>query len=90
MNGIVKDTAGAPLSNVQIVVSGANRNALTDERGRFTTLRMDIGALHAGFHRERREYAGRHGRRRGGGCLGGERRRERAREDERGGGQAGG
>ena len=34
VSGTVKDTAGAPLSNVQVVVGGANRSALTDDRGR--------------------------------------------------------
>lgn len=51
VTGIVKDTAGAPLSNVQVVVSGANRNALTDDRGRFTIEGLPPGVYHLDFIR---------------------------------------
>ncbi len=44
--GIVQDTAGKPLSNVQVVVSGANRAALTDDRGAFMFRGMPPGTYH--------------------------------------------
>jgi iron complex outermembrane receptor protein len=44
--GVVKDTVGAPLSNVQVVVSGANRSALTDERGEFVFKGLPAGTYH--------------------------------------------
>lgn len=44
--GIVKDTAGAPLSNVQVVVSGVNRSALTDDRGEFIFKGLPAGTYH--------------------------------------------
>ncbi|MBY0490556.1 MAG: TonB-dependent receptor [Gemmatimonadaceae bacterium] len=44
--GVVKDTAGAPLANVQVVVSGANRSALTDERGEFVFKGLPAGTYH--------------------------------------------
>ena len=43
VSGVVKDSAGVPLSNVQVVVSGANRSALTDDRGRFTVRGLPPG-----------------------------------------------
>jgi iron complex outermembrane recepter protein len=44
--GVVRDTAGAPLSNVQVVVSGLNRSALTDERGEFVFKGLPTGSYH--------------------------------------------
>lgn len=44
--GVVRDTAGAPLSNVQVVVSGLNRSALTDERGEFAFVGLPTGTYH--------------------------------------------
>ena len=41
-----RDTAGAPLSNVQVVVSGLNRSALTDERGEFVFKGLPAGTYH--------------------------------------------
>ncbi len=46
VTGVVRDTAGAPLSNVQVVVSGLNRSALTDERGEFTFKGLPTGTYH--------------------------------------------
>ena len=51
VTGIVKDTAGAPLSNVQVVVGGVNRIALTDERGRFSLEGLPPGVYHLDFIR---------------------------------------
>ncbi len=51
VHGVVKDTLGAPLSNVQVVVSGANRNALTDDRGRFAFEGLPPGVYHLDFIR---------------------------------------
>ena len=51
VTGVVKDTAGAPLSNVQVVVSGANRSALTDDRGRFAVDGLPPGVYHLDFIR---------------------------------------
>ena len=51
VNGFVKDTAVVPLSNVQVVVSGVNRNALTDERGRFSIEGLAPGVYHLDFVR---------------------------------------
>ncbi len=51
VSGIVQDTAGTPLSNVQVVVSGANRSALTDERGRFAIEGLPPGLYHLDFIR---------------------------------------
>lgn len=44
--GVVQDTAGVPLSNVQVVVSGASRSALTDERGEFIFKGLPAGTYH--------------------------------------------
>ncbi len=44
--GVVRDTAGTPLSNVQVVVSGLNRSALTDERGEFVFKGLPAGTYH--------------------------------------------
>ena len=49
--GIVRDTAGAALSNVQVVVSGANRVALTDDRGEFVLRDLPPGTYHLDFIR---------------------------------------
>lgn len=46
VSGIVSDTAGHPLSNVQVVVSGANRAALTDDRGEFLFRGLPPGTYH--------------------------------------------
>jgi iron complex outermembrane receptor protein len=51
VSGVVKDSAGVPLSNVQVVVSGANRSALTDDRGRFTVRGLPPGTYHLDFIR---------------------------------------
>lgn len=51
VSGVVKDTVGAPLSNVQVVVSGANRSALTDDRGRFSIEGLPPGVYHLDFIR---------------------------------------
>ncbi len=51
VTGTVKDTAGAPLSNVQVVVSGANRSALTDDRGQFSIEGVPPGVYHLDFIR---------------------------------------
>ena len=51
VTGIVNDTAGVPLSNVQVVVSGVNRAALTDERGRFLFEGLPPGVYHLDFIR---------------------------------------
>ena len=44
--GVVKDSAGAPLANVQVVASGSNRSALTDERGEFALRGLPSGTYH--------------------------------------------
>ncbi|HEY0929302.1 MAG TPA: TonB-dependent receptor [Gemmatimonas sp.] len=44
--GVVKDSLGAPLSNVQIVASGSNRSALSDERGEFALRGLPAGTYH--------------------------------------------
>jgi iron complex outermembrane recepter protein len=49
--GTVRDTAGAPVSNVQVVVSGLNRAALTDDRGAFTFRGLPPGTYHLDFVR---------------------------------------
>ena len=51
VNGIVRDTAGVPLSNVQVVISGANRTALTDDRGHFSIEGLPPGIYHLDFIR---------------------------------------
>ena len=51
VTGVVKDTNGAPLSSVQVVVSGANRSALTDERGHFSLEGLPPGVYHLDFIR---------------------------------------
>ena len=51
VNGTVKDTAGVPLSNVQVVISGANRTALTDDRGHFSIEGLPPGVYHLDFIR---------------------------------------
>ncbi|MFY7923447.1 MAG: carboxypeptidase-like regulatory domain-containing protein, partial [Gemmatimonas sp.] len=43
VQGTVTDTAGTPLSNVQVVANGVNRAALTDERGRFVFRGLPAG-----------------------------------------------
>lgn len=44
--GVVKDSSGAPLANVQVVASGSNRSALTDERGEFLLQGLPAGTYH--------------------------------------------
>ncbi|MCA0377494.1 MAG: TonB-dependent receptor [Gemmatimonadetes bacterium] len=44
--GLVTDSAGVPLGNVQVVVSGVNRSALTDDRGAFTFRGLPAGTYH--------------------------------------------
>jgi iron complex outermembrane receptor protein len=44
--GVVTDSTGTPLSNVQVVASGANRSALTDERGAFVLRGLPAGTYH--------------------------------------------
>lgn len=44
--GLVTDSAGVPLSNVQVVVSGVNRTALTDDRGEFILRGLPAGTYH--------------------------------------------
>ncbi|MES2523818.1 MAG: TonB-dependent receptor [Gemmatimonadota bacterium] len=44
--GTVRDTAGAPIGNVQVVVSGVNRNAITDDRGEFVLRGLPAGTYH--------------------------------------------
>ena len=44
--GTVRDTAGAPLSNVQVVVAGANRVATTNDRGEFAFRDLPAGTYH--------------------------------------------
>ena len=51
VNGTVKDTVGVPLSNVQVVISGANRTALTDDRGHFSIEGLPPGVYHLDFIR---------------------------------------
>lgn len=49
--GIVRDIDGEPLSNVQVVVSGLNRVALTDGRGEFIIRGLPAGTYHLDFVR---------------------------------------
>jgi iron complex outermembrane receptor protein len=51
VGGVVTDTTGAPLANVQVVASGVNRAALTDERGRFEFVGLPAGTYHLDFVR---------------------------------------
>lgn len=44
--GFVRDTVGKPLSNVRVVVSGANRSAITDDRGEFILRGLPSGTYH--------------------------------------------
>ena len=44
--GVVRDTAGAPLPNVQVVVAGLNRVATTDDQGRFEFRGLPAGRYH--------------------------------------------
>lgn len=44
--GIVRDSGGTPLSNVQVVVSSLNRVALTDDRGEFLLRGLPAGTYH--------------------------------------------
>lgn len=44
--GTVRDTAGQPLSNVRVVVSGVDRVALTDNRGEFVFRGLPPGTYH--------------------------------------------
>ena len=56
--GTVRDTVGAPISNVQVVVSGVNRVALTDDRGEFVLRGLPVGTYHLDFVRI--GYTGQH------------------------------
>lgn len=49
--GFVKDSAGEALSNVQVVVSGVNRVATTDDRGEFIFRGLPAGTYHLDFVR---------------------------------------
>ena len=44
--GAVRDTAGNPISNVRVVVSGVDRVALTDNRGEFVFRGLPAGTYH--------------------------------------------
>lgn len=44
--GTVRDSSGAPLGNVQVVVSSANRVALSDDRGEFVFRNLSAGTYH--------------------------------------------
>jgi iron complex outermembrane receptor protein len=46
IRGVVQDTAGRPLANVQVVVAGVNRVALTDAEGRFVLRGLPAGSYH--------------------------------------------
>ncbi len=46
LTGVVRDTAGAPLSDVQIVISGLNRVQTTDAQGRFSFRGLAPGRYH--------------------------------------------
>lgn len=46
VHGVVTDSAGAPLANVQVVISGVNRAALTDARGAFHFAAVPAGTYH--------------------------------------------
>lgn len=56
--GIVRDTARAPIGSVQVVVSGVNRVALTDDRGEFVIRGLTPGSYHLDLVRI--GYAGQH------------------------------
>ncbi len=56
--GTVRDSVGAPISNVQVVVGGANRVALTNELGEFALRNLPPGTYHLDFIRI--GYAGQH------------------------------
>lgn len=49
--GTVRDTAGTPLSNVQVVVSGVNRVAISNDRGEFLLRSLSAGTYHLDFVR---------------------------------------
>ncbi len=51
ITGLLRDSAGAPLSDVQVVVSSANRVALTDDRGEFLVRGLPAGTYHLDFAR---------------------------------------
>ncbi|MEO7997141.1 MAG: TonB-dependent receptor [Gemmatimonadaceae bacterium] len=44
--GTVTDSGGAPLGNVQIVVSSVNRSTMTDDAGRFAIRALPAGSYH--------------------------------------------
>lgn len=44
--GTVRDSSGAPLGNVQVVVSSTNRVALTNDRGEFVLRNLSAGTYH--------------------------------------------
>ncbi len=49
--GTVRDSSGAPLGNVQVVVSSVNRVAITDDRGEFVLRDLSAGTYHLDFIR---------------------------------------
>jgi iron complex outermembrane receptor protein len=44
--GVVRDTAGAPVPNVQVIIPAVNRGALTDQNGRFVIRGLPAGTYH--------------------------------------------
>ncbi|MBL0172964.1 MAG: TonB-dependent receptor [Gemmatimonadaceae bacterium] len=46
VSGVVRDTVGRSIANVQVIVSGVNRVATTDERGEFTFRGLPAGTYH--------------------------------------------
>ena len=45
-SGVVRDTTGKPIGNVQVVVSSVHRVALTDDRGEFQLRGIPAGSYH--------------------------------------------
>lgn len=56
--GTVTDSAGAPLSNVQVTVSSVNRSTITDDNGKFAMRALPAGTYH--FDLLRIGYMGQH------------------------------
>jgi iron complex outermembrane recepter protein len=44
--GVVRDSSGAPVPNVQVIVPAINRGALTDENGQFVIRGLPAGSYH--------------------------------------------
>jgi iron complex outermembrane receptor protein len=44
--GVVRDTTGVPIPNVQVIVPAVNRGAITDENGRFAIRGLPAGSYH--------------------------------------------